>query len=120
VKTLETVLPNVLSTWNETCVPFCMLIMIGMSSYINSPSFATKMASLSGQSIMRSFVVGEIVGETVGGSVGLEVGETVGGSVGLEVGESVGEFVGAAVGVAVGEFVGDTLTVGESVGALLG
>ena len=39
----------------------------------------------------------EVVGESVGESIGLFVGETVGASVGLAVGESVGLAVGASI-----------------------
>jgi phage tail tape-measure protein len=78
--------------------------LIGISGYIVSPSTSNNMAVLSGQ---------ESVGEAEGADVD-------GDALGAALGEPVGEAVGAVVGEAVGDEVGGILTLGESVGSLLG
>lgn len=81
-----------------------MVIVIGMSGYAVSPSISNNMAVLSGQ---------DSEGE-------LEGADVVGASLGASLGESVGDPVGDFEGDSVGDEVGDILTLGESVGSLLG
>lgn len=81
-----------------------MVILIGISGYIVSPSTFNNSAVLSGQDS-----VGELEGDDV-----------VGDALGASLGESVGDAVGDLEGESVGDEVGDMLTVGESVGSLLG
>mmetsp|Transcript_16703 Transcript_16703/g.41738 ORF Transcript_16703/g.41738 Transcript_16703/m.41738 type:complete len:101 (-) Transcript_16703:34-336(-) len=99
-------------TWNPTWVTFCMVILTGMSSYIVSPSFATKMAVLSGQESVGAALGEAVVGEALGDSDGEDVGTAEGDDDGEEVGTSDGDPVGAEEG--------EALFVGASLGASLG
>lgn len=81
-----------------------MVILIGISEYIVSPSICNNSAALSGQDS-----VGELEGDDV-------VGDALGASLGLSLGLVVGDLEGESVG----DEVGDMLTLGGSVGSLLG